>query len=230
MESIDLISLKAAKIRKRSKKLLAFTVMTLAASAIAANAKAQTFAEWFQQKSTQKKYLAQQIAALEMYAAYYRVGNNIAHNGLGSITNALIEENGLHANYYNNLSHVNASVKNNTQVKDIVQWQQDILRRMFNIEKSAGLIGGEKKYISNVKSALLNDCDQQIYELQIIVSDSKLKMSDQERLKHIDIIHSAMENNYRFASTFSEQLKGILANRKSESNSLATEKKLLGIQ
>ena len=86
MESINQIKTRADEIRRKSKKLLAFTVMTVAASALATTVRAQTFAEWFQQKSTQKKYLLQQIAALQVYAAYYKAGNNIAHNGLGSIT------------------------------------------------------------------------------------------------------------------------------------------------
>ena len=46
-------------------------------------AKAQTFAEWFQQKKTQIKYLTEQIAALEQYGNYVKQGYRIAQGGWG---------------------------------------------------------------------------------------------------------------------------------------------------
>jgi len=230
MESINQIKLRANELRRKSKTLLTFTVMTMAASALATTVRAQTFAEWFRQKSTQKKYLLQQIAALQVYATYYKQGNNIAHHGLSSITGYLQSENGLHTTYYNNLSKVSPVVKNNKQIDDILQWQQDILSRMASLDKTANLNGGEKKYIIQVRTALFRDCDQQITELQNVVTDSKLKMSDEERLKHIGVIHSAMQNNYRFASAFADQVKIYAVQRVQENNNVISEKKIYGIQ
>lgn len=230
MESINQMKLRADQIPRKSKRLLAFTVMTVAASALATTVKAQTFAEWFRQKSTQKKYLLQQIAALQVYATYYKEGNNIAHHGLNSITGYLQSENALHTTYYNNLNNVSPVVKNNKQVNDILQWQKDILNRMTLLDKTANLNGGEKKYIIQVKTALFKDCDQQITELQNVVTDSKLKMSDEERLKHIGLIHTAMQNNYRFASAFADQVKVYAVQRVQENNNVISEKKISGIQ
>lgn len=230
MESINQIKMRADEIRRKSKKLLAFTVMTVAASALASTVRAQTFAEWFQQKSTQKKYLLQQIAALQVYAAYYKAGNNIAHNGLGSITGSLKSENGLHTTYYSNLNNVSPVVKNNKQVSDVLQWQKDILARMNVLDKTANLNDGERKYVIQVKAVLLKNCDQQITELQNVVTDSKLKMSDEERLKHIGAIHSSMQNNYRFASAFADQVRLYAVQRSQENNNVISEKKIYGIQ
>jgi hypothetical protein len=207
MESISQREIGADKICFRSKKMFAFTTLAVVASAFATPVKAQTFSEWFKQKSTQKKYLLQQIAAFKVYAGYYKAGNNIAHNGLGSITGSLIVENGLHTAYYNNLQNVSPVVKNNNQVNDILQWQRDILSRMGSLDKTANLSDGEKKYIIQVKAALFNDCNEQITVLQNVVTDNKLKMNDKERLKYIGLIHTAMQNNYRFSSEFSEQVK-----------------------
>lgn len=41
---------------------------------------AQTWDEWFNQKSTQKKYLLQQIAAFEAYLSYAKKGYDIANH------------------------------------------------------------------------------------------------------------------------------------------------------
>ena len=230
MESIKRLKIQADEIRRKSKKLLAFVMMTVAASAIATTLKAQTVAEWFDQKNTQTKYLLQQIAALQIYAAYYKQGNNIAHNGLNSISGSLTSENGLHTTYYNNLKNVNPAVKNNKQVSDIMQWQKDILTRMSNLDKTANLNENERQYIVQVKSALFKDCNGQITELQNVITDNKLQMSDEERLKHIGVIHTAMQDNYRFASSFADQVKVYAFQRVQENNNIITEKKIYGIQ
>ncbi|MCH5688762.1 conjugal transfer protein TraI [Niabella sp. W65] len=52
---------------ERMKKILLFLLLVVSAGS---NLQAQTFAEWFQQKKTQKKYLLQQIAALQVYIGY----------------------------------------------------------------------------------------------------------------------------------------------------------------
>ena len=51
----------------------------------AENLTAQTWAEWFRQKATQKKYLLQQIAALHVYSGYLSKGYSIAKDGLNTI-------------------------------------------------------------------------------------------------------------------------------------------------
>jgi len=230
MESINRLKIQADEIRRKSKKLLAFVIMTVTASAFITKVEAQTFAEWFNQKKTQKKYLLQQIAALQVYSAYLKKGYNIAHNGLGSISGSLKSENGLHKTYYNNRMNVNPVVRNNKQVNDILQWQKDILTRMGDLDKTANISDDEKKYIIQVKSALFKDCDEQITELQNVITDSKLQMIDEERLTRIGKVHLAMQDNYRFSSTFSNQVKVYAVQRVRESNDAATTKSLYGIQ
>jgi len=111
-----------------------------------------------------------------------------------------------------------------------MQWQKDILTRMGNLDKTANLNDNEKKYIVQVKSALFNDCNEQITELQNVVTDNKLQMSDEERLKHIGVIHKAMQDNYRFASSFADQVKVYAFQRVQENNNVIAEKKIYGIQ
>ena len=48
---------------------------------------AQGLSEWFNQKATQKKYLLQQIAALQVYIGYLQKGYSIAKTGLTTIGN-----------------------------------------------------------------------------------------------------------------------------------------------
>ncbi|MGN6396687.1 MAG: hypothetical protein ACTHMI_14045 [Mucilaginibacter sp.] len=191
--------------------------------------RAQTFAEWFRQSSTQKKYLLQQIAALQVYSTYLRKGYAVAKGGLGSISGSLLSENDLHGNYYSSLKNVNPAIAGNGHVKEIVRWQNNILLLTDSWKKIDGLTMDEESYLEAVRTALLADCSQIINTLQEVVSDGKLEMSDADRLKLIAKLQGQMKDNYRFATGFSGQAKAYASQRGLEINNTQTLKKTYGI-
>ena len=65
----------------------------------AGTVEAQTFSEWFRQKKTQKKYLLQQIAALQVYIGYAQKGYRIAKEGLTTIGGFTKGEFDLHSDF-----------------------------------------------------------------------------------------------------------------------------------
>jgi hypothetical protein len=213
----------ATNLRGKTKHLLAFALVT---AAMSHGVRAQTFAEWFSQKRTQKKYLLQQIAALQVYSGYLKTGYGIAKGGLGSIGGFLRNEYGLHSNYYTHLKTVNIAVKNNPQVDEIIRRQQDILKQTAAIKKQDGLTSTETNYSAKVCRALLSDCDARINDLQTILSDNKTEMSDEERIRQISRLHLAMQDNYRFAADFRSQLQIYVRNRQQEQQDNNTLKKL----
>jgi len=178
--------------------------------------RAQTFAEWFRQKSTQKKYLYQQIAALQIYSGYLQKGYSLAKGGLGSIGGYIGNEYGLHGSYYAQLKTVSQPVKNNPQINDILRWQQDILGKTGQLKAQSGLTGNEALYIDKLCDALLNDCDARLNDLQTILGDQKTEMSDEERIRQIGRLHQSMEDNYRFAASFQGQLQLYVSGKKQQ--------------
>ncbi len=182
--------------------------------------KAQTFSEWFDQKNTQKKYLVQQLAALQAYETVLKGGYNLAHNGLGSITSSTKAELNLHSSYYGSLKAVSPAVKNNPQVKEILVWQQNIITVLNGL--------GDDTFYQQVKTAVLADCDKQLKELQQIVSDGQTEMSDADRIKAIARVHTAMQDNYRFSISFCNQAKILQMQKAHESNDAATLKQYYG--
>ncbi|AMR29967.1 hypothetical protein A0256_00315 [Mucilaginibacter sp. PAMC 26640] len=229
MGSIKDIQARAAGIRQRARSLLVFSLFTAISSGMAVDAHAQTFSEWFSQKKTQKKYLLQQIAALQVYSGYLKKGYGIATNGLGSISGYLKSENGLHTTYYDRLSTADPVVKNNPMVKDILAWQQDILKRTSEIKQVNGITPAEQNYLSVVGNAILKDCDQQLNTLQNIISDHKMQMSDADRLALITKIHASMKANYQFASRFASQVKVLALSRQQEKDQALVSKRIYGI-
>lgn len=197
-------------------KALMRNIMILALVGTITHARAQTFAEWFKQSSTQKKYLLQQIEALQVYSGYLKKGYSIAKGGLGSITGSLLSENGLHDTYYNGLKKVNPMVAKDSRVKAIVRWQGDIMLLLNQWVQIDGLTPDEKLYLQQVRSSVDQDCEEVLTNLQNVISDGKLEMSDADRIKLIGRLHTEMQANYRFAADFTVQLKIYAAQRQQE--------------
>ncbi|RVT98454.1 hypothetical protein EOD41_16830 [Mucilaginibacter limnophilus] len=198
------ISKKAGALRRQSRKLLAFAMVTAGMSGQLAFG--QTFSEWFKQKSTQKKYLLQQISALLVYRQNAQKGYQIAKGGLGSISGYLGREFQLHDTYYKKLKTASTAVRNEPRVKAILRWQQDIIHRMRALHQEPGLTAGERQYIGAVGAALLGNCEGLLYDLDVVLSDDRTAMSDEERLRQIGRLYLDMQENYRFASTFHQQV------------------------
>jgi hypothetical protein len=205
MASIEQAHRQANKLRRRSKQLLAFAALTLAIGQQAVQA--QTFGEWFNQKSTQRQYLLQQITALWTYKSYAQKGYNIARGGLGSIGSYVGQEFKLHSGYYDDLNNVNALVSNDPQVKAILRWQKDILTKTTEVKRTDGLSREEKAHVEKVCAALLNDCAGQLHDLETVLENGKVEMSDEQRLRQIGRLYDNMQDNYRFAANFSTQLR-----------------------
>ncbi|MBL4675918.1 MAG: hypothetical protein JKY70_06905 [Mucilaginibacter sp.] len=177
---------------------------------------AQTFSEWFRQKSTQKKYLTQQIAALQVYKGYLTTGYRVARSGLGSIGGSIGKELGLHQNYYEHLNEVSSVIKNDPRTKDILKWQSDIISQSKRMRTIDGLSREERNFVDKVGQVLMEDCEARLKDLQTIITDGKIKMSDEERMRQVGRLHIAMQDNYRFVTTFLRQLNEYVSNKTRE--------------
>jgi hypothetical protein len=229
MESIKQLRAPSDRTRQTARFIWWILLLAVIGSGIPAMAKAQTFAEWFAQKKTQKQYLLQQIVALQMFSGYLKQGYQIAKNGMSSISGSLKTENGLHTTYYSRMRNVDPVIKNNEMVKDIMAWQLDILVRLQVITQISGLTAEEQSYLGNMQAAVLKDCGQQLNMLQMVISDGQLEMSDSERLTLLTKIHTAMMDNYRFASRLATQVKIYALQRQQEQNQAVLGKQLYGI-
>lgn len=226
MASIEKAYQKASDLCRAARALLALAAVTVAIGH--EQAKAQTFAEWFNQKNTQRKYLFQQIAALNIYRQYAMKGYQVAKGGLGSIGGYVGKEYGLHDSYYQNLKTVNASVSNDPQVKAILRWQRDILEQLSAARKIKGLTRAESKHINSVCTALLKDCDGQLHDLETVLENGKTEMSDEQRLRQIGRLYDNVQDNYRFAANFTAQVRVYAAQKQQATRDVNSIKKLYG--
>lgn len=195
--------------------------------------RAQTFPEWFRQKKTQKKYLLQQIAALQVYIEYARKGYKIAGAGLNATSNFTNREFELHSDYLSSLKMVNPEIKRQAKVAAIISMQLKIVlhssRSYSQISGSNTLEREELDYIKRVFKRLLDDCEETLDELIAVTTNGKLEMKDDERMARIDKLHEDMQDEYTFSESFSNEAKALAAARSQENTEVKTSRVLQGI-
>ncbi len=209
-----------------------FTILLLAL--ISTGIKAQTFGEWFHQKSKQKKYLLQQIAALQAYTGYVHKGYSIAKNGLNTISNIKHGEFNLHTDYFNSLKTVNPKIKNYAKVAEIIALQVRIIKVYKNtasqIRKSSAFNNNEVHYLDGVFQRLLDDCTKTIDELIAVITSGQLDMQDDERMKRIDNLYSDMQDKYTFVQAFSGEARSLAAARIKDQTDIKIKRAINGIK
>jgi hypothetical protein len=200
----------------------------------ATTTQAQTFAEWFRQKKTQKKYLIQQIAALQVYIGYAQKGYSIAQEGLNMIGDFKRGEFNLHTGYFNSLKSVNPKIKQYAKVADIMVMQVAIIKGNSRIRRQmqeSGVFNGEElDYIMRVLGRLLDDCENTLNELIAVTTDGYLEMKDDERLERIDILYQDVTDKYTFSRSFNKETMVLAASRIKEKNDVQTSRTLYGIK
>ncbi len=215
----------------RMKKILLFLSLFMSAMG---SLQAQTFAEWFNQKQTQRKYLLQQIAALQVYIGYAKKGYNIAKEGLNTIGGFTRGEFNLHTDYLNSLKSVNPEIRRYTKVADIIALQVKIVQNYNHtygrLNSSDAFSNDELAYIRRVFGRLLNDCDKSLDELITITTDGKLEMKDDERIARIDKLYLDMQDKYTFSQSFSNDAKSLAASRIKEKTDVQTSRVLQSIK
>jgi hypothetical protein len=212
------------------KKLLIISMVILCVE----NLFAQTSSELFRQKATQKKYLLQQIAALQVYSGYLSKGYSIAKKGINTIKSIKNGDLLQHGNYFTSLITVNPQIKRCKKVTGIIAMQISIAKQSGNAIKifrnNHHFTPTEINYLQGVFDKLLSDCAKNLDELSNLILNGNLKMKDDERIKAIDKIYIDMQDKQQFARAFSNNAAGLSIQRSNEEKDIIISKKLNGLK
>jgi len=190
---------------------------------------AQTFAEFFKQKKTQKKYLLQQIAALQVYIGYAKKGYDIANSGLRTIKDITNGEFGLHSAFINSLKAVNPVIRNNIKVAEIIECQIRISKAFGTVQYNDVLSLNNRLYVQNVHENVMDECENELEELLLVITSGRLEMSDKERLRRLDSIYESMTNKYSFTIDFMGQVMMLIRQTEKEQEFIYQLKKYYDI-
>ena len=176
------------------------------------------------QKLTQLKSILQ-----ELYKGY-----EVVSNGYETVKNISKGNFNLHQVFLDGLLAVSPAVQNYKRVADIINNQVMILheyKNAFSRFKQYGYFNvKEIDYIGKVYGNLFNASLKNLDELAIILTASKLRMSDEERLKSIDRINTDMLDKLTFLRHFNNNTSLLVVQRAKEHNDVTTIQSLYGIK
>lgn len=167
---------------------------------------AQTFAEFFKQKKTQKKYLLQQIAALQVYIGYAKNGYNIASSGLQTIKDITGGEFDLHSAFISYLKTVSPVIRKHVKVAEIIEYQIRIGKAFRTVKYSPYLSVANQLYVIGVHEKVIQECGKDLEELLLVITSGKVEMTDEERMHRLESIYESMTDKYAFTMDFIGQV------------------------
>lgn len=191
---------------------------------------AQTWDEWFRQDKTQIKYLAQQIAKFQLYLSYVKKGYNIVDRGLTLIGDIKNGDFNLHKSFFDALASVNPAIRKYKRVSDIISMQAEMMtaykKYIVLFRQSGAFTNNEIEYLYQVFTNLLDKVAEDLSNLTELISNGRLEMTDDERIKRIDGINTQMKERYNFLFSFSRKIDLQQLQRLRELHEIETLKKL----
>jgi DNA repair ATPase RecN len=159
--------------------------------------------------------LAQMKSILsEMYKGY-----QILSGGYNTIKSLAEGNFNLHSTYLNALLQVSPAVKNYVRVADIISGQTTLVSEykaaLKGFSSSGAFSPAEINYLTSVYANLFNRSLDNLDELVMVLTDSKLRASDAERLTAIDHIYNDMQDKLAFLRMFNGKA-GILATQRQQ--------------
>ncbi len=178
------------------------------------------FQEVWNQKKTQKKYHAEQLAALKLHLDNIRKGVDIIYRGWTAIENCKTGNFNLHRDFFGSLKKVNPHIANSAKVADIIAFEVHILRDMRNVrnfcQRSGQFTPEEVRYVTKLYTNMVFLCDVSISELLMILRSDEAEMKDDERLARIGDLHEDMMDKRDFAFSFASQTRALSFERARE--------------
>jgi hypothetical protein len=192
----------------------------------------QTLNEWFKQKKTQKKYLIEQIAALEVYVGFVQKGYRIARKGLTTIDKIKKGDYSLHDQFFHSFQQVNPAISKYSKVADIISFHLKIIQ---TYRQSAKYVHSKRIYnpaeidfTYKIFSSLIHASTADINHLIQVLTPNELEIEDDERLNQINSIYARVEDRYAFAKNFADEARLLALQRTKEKNDIETSLSLHG--
>jgi len=194
----------------KTRKLFAMAMLTMF-SAIGANAQSQ--------EAQQLLLNVEKLSQLKNILSDMKKGYQVISEGYNTIKNISQGNFSLHEVFLDGLMLVSPEVKKYRRVADIISFQKNIVSEYkvaFKRFNTSDIFNpDELGYLERVYGQLFSQSMDNVDELAMVITSSKLRMSDSERLAAIDRIFLHVQDKLMFLRDF---------NSKATSLSLAREK------
>ncbi len=209
------------------KKILILTFLLFAVTGMKNKASAQA------QEIAQLVLNVQKLNQLKSILEDLKKGYEIVFKGYTTIKNLAEGNFKLHDAFLAKLLKVSPTVRNYYKVAEIADMQLKLVkeyRSAFQRFTSGGrFTAGELDYLTRVYSKLLSQSLRNLNELTTVLTDKKLRSSDDERLKAIDQLHAQMEEKLVFVRAFNSQVSILASQRAKATHEANTLIKIQGL-
>lgn len=193
---------------------------------------AQTFNEWFKQKKTQKKYLIEQVAAMQIYLDYARKGYGIVKDGTALIADIKNGDFNLSKQFFNSLKEVNPAIRNSGLLKEMRSIVANMLRNQATvlklINKDEVFSRRETVEVKELYGGLADSAVKDLDELMLLLENGKLELSDDERMARVGKLHQRMKQRYGFQLQTSGKINALAESRMRERKDVQVLKQFHG--
>lgn len=159
-------------------------------------------------------------------------GYKILDKGYTTIKNIAEGNYTIHELFIDGLMLVNPSIRNYKRIPFIIDYQKLLLkeyqRAYSRFRQDPNFKLDELEYLANVYKFLFEASLRNIDELMMIITATKLSMSDDERMQAIDRIFFDMEDKLIFLRTFNNNTQLLAMQRARSMNDIRTMRQLYG--
>ncbi len=175
----------------------------------------------------------EKLAQFKQILSDMKKGYQILSTGYSTIKDFSQGNFNLHKTFLDGLMMVSPTVKKYKRIADIINNQMMIVKEYKNaftrFKQDGNFNPGEIDYLGKVYGNLFKQSLNDLDELTIIITDSKLRMSDDERLESIDRIFSNMQDKLLFLRHFNNNTTILAVQRARDKNDAITMKKTYGV-
>jgi hypothetical protein len=186
------------------------------------------------QEATQLLLNYEKLKQLEEILDNMYKGYKILSQGYNRVKNIAEGNYNLHQLFLDGLYAVNPAVRNYKRIPLIVNYQLVLMkeyRRAYDRFKSdPNLTASELRYLESVYTYLVKQSLRNIEELTMVTTASKLRMSDDERMRAIDRLYSDMESKVSFLRYFNNSTQLLALQRSKEKGDVTTTQKLYEVE
>jgi hypothetical protein len=175
----------------------------------------------------------EKLAQLEKILDNMYTGYKILDKGYTTIKNIAEGNYSIHQIFIDGLMLVNPTVRNYKRIPFIIDYQKLLLKEYSNafnrFKNDPHFTPQELEYLANVYSYLFTASLRNIDDLVMIITATKLRMSDDERMQAIDRIFYDMESKLIFLRGFNNSTQLLAIQRARSANDVKTIQYLYGI-
>lgn len=176
----------------------------------------------------------EKLTQLKSMLSDMKRGYQVISEGYSKVKNIAEGNFSLHEVFLDGLMMVSPEVKKYARVKDILTVQKAIASEatgaLGRFRSSEHFTSAELGYLGEVYQRLLKNSVDQLDELAMVITSSKLRMNDEERLSAIDRIFGQAQDKLMFLRDFNTENSLLVLARKKEKASIKAVQELMKVQ